>query len=80
MVEFEFGEAFGFEVMEGAGDFCGVEGRLLELLLTRVDVGERVLLFEGFNEEDGLLMFRDREAGGPTGTIREPNSTPIVTS
>lgn len=31
-------------------------------------------------EEVGLLMDRDREAGGPTGTIREPNSTPIVTS
>ena len=30
--------------------------------------------------EEGLLMFRDREAGGPTGTMREPNSTPIVTS
>ena len=30
--------------------------------------------------EEGLLMEREREAGGPTGTMREPNSTPIVTS
>jgi hypothetical protein len=28
----------------------------------------------------GLLMLSSREAGGPTGTMREPNSTPIVTS
>lgn len=28
----------------------------------------------------GLLMLRSREAGGPTGTMREPNSTPMVTS
>lgn len=28
----------------------------------------------------GLLMPRASEAGGPTGMIREPNSTPIVTS
>ena len=32
------------------------------------------------NEELGSLMLRDWEAGGPTGTIREPNSTPMVTS
>ena len=25
-------------------------------------------------------MLKAREAGGPTGTIREPNSTPMVTS
>ena len=30
--------------------------------------------------EVGLFILRAREAGGPTGTIREPNSTPIVTS
>ena len=36
------------------------------------DVGEEI--------EDGLLMERESEAGGPTGTIRDPNSTPIVTS
>ena len=35
---------------------------------------------EDWDWEDGLLMFRDREAGGPTGTMREPNSTPMVTS
>lgn len=28
----------------------------------------------------GLLMLYSREAGGPTGTMREPNSTPMVTS
>ena len=31
-------------------------------------------------DELGLLMPRAREAGGPTGTTREPNSTPMVTS
>lgn len=31
-------------------------------------------------DEVGLLILRAREAGGPTGTMREPNSTPIVTS
>ena len=31
-------------------------------------------------DEAGLLILRAREAGGPTGTMREPNSTPIVTS
>ena len=30
--------------------------------------------------EVGLLILRASEAGGPTGTMREPNSTPIVTS
>jgi hypothetical protein len=25
-------------------------------------------------------MLRERDAGGPTGTMREPNSTPMVTS
>ena len=29
---------------------------------------------------EGLLMLRDRDAGGPTETILEPNSTPMVTS
>lgn len=29
---------------------------------------------------DALLMLRARDAGGPTGTMRDPNSTPIVTS
>lgn len=28
----------------------------------------------------GLLMPREALAGGPTGTMREPNSTPMVTS
>lgn len=28
----------------------------------------------------GLLILRAYEAGGPTGTMRDPNSTPIVTS
>ena len=28
----------------------------------------------------GLLMLREREAGGPTLTMRDPNSTPMVTS
>jgi len=28
----------------------------------------------------GSLIPRDSDAGGPTGTMREPNSTPIVTS
>jgi hypothetical protein len=28
----------------------------------------------------GLFMLSSWEAGGPTGTMREPNSTPIVTS
>ena len=31
-------------------------------------------------DADGLLMLNESEAGGPTGTMREPNSTPIVTS
>lgn len=31
-------------------------------------------------EDVGLLILRAREAGGPTGTRREPNSTPMVTS
>jgi hypothetical protein len=29
---------------------------------------------------DGSLTLRANEAGGPTGTMRLPNSTPIVTS
>lgn len=29
---------------------------------------------------EGLLMESSRDAGGPTGTMREPNSTPMVTS
>jgi hypothetical protein len=32
---------------------------------------------EGF---EGLLMLSSRDAGGPTGTMRDPNSTPMVTS
>ena len=46
-------------------------------------VGELEELFEGnwsWVVEVGLFILRAREAGGPTGTIREPNSTPIVTS
>ena len=35
---------------------------------------------DGLRVEDGSLMFSASEAGGPTGTIREPNSTPMVTS
>ncbi len=34
----------------------------------------------GSGVEVGLLMPRASEAGGPTGTMREPNSTPMVTS
>ena len=50
----------------------GVEGALVLVgLLEGVGDFEVVL---------GLLMLREREAGGPTGTMREPNSTPIVTS
>jgi hypothetical protein len=30
--------------------------------------------------ETGLFILSCSEAGGPTGTIREPNSTPMVTS
>lgn len=55
------------EVMEGRGDFS-VEREVAE--------GEVGGLGFGF----GLLMPRAREAGGPTGTMREPNSTPMVTS
>lgn len=29
---------------------------------------------------EGLLILREYEAGGPTGTMRDPNSTPMVTS
>ena len=29
---------------------------------------------------DGSFTFSSNDAGGPTGTIRLPNSTPIVTS
>lgn len=29
---------------------------------------------------EGLLMLSEYEEGGPTGTMRDPNSTPIVTS
>lgn len=59
------------EVMEGADDFLkeGVG-----------DVWLEVEVFEGLLLESGLLMLRAREAGGPTGTMREPNSTPMVTS
>lgn len=35
---------------------------------------------EAVEVTEGLLMPRAREAGGPTGTMRDPNSTPIVTS
>jgi hypothetical protein len=35
--------------------------------------------WEGFDVE-GLLMPSSSDAGGPTGTMREPNSTPMVTS
>src|SRR5690242_6957248 len=34
----------------------------------------------GGEAADGLLMLRAWEAGGPTGTMRDPNSTPMVTS
>ena len=33
-----------------------------------------------FGAELGLLMLYSKLAGGPTGTMRLPNSTPIVTS
>lgn len=39
-----------------------------------VDEGEDVVF------DEGLLMPNARLAGGPTGTILEPNSTPMVTS
>jgi len=32
------------------------------------------------SSDAGLLMFNDNDAGGPTETILEPNSTPMVTS
>jgi len=57
------------EVMEGVGDFLVEEEVVVE-----GDVGLGVEL--GL----GLLIPRAREAGGPTGTMREPNSTPMVTS
>ena len=62
-------EAFG----EGFEGFCGGDVGVVveEGEVEDGDVGE---------VEEGLLMLRDREAGGPTGTIREPNSTPMVTS
>ena len=55
--------------MGAPGDFMDEVGDFVGEV---ADVGEVV--------EVGLLMDKDREAGGPTGTIREPNSTPIVTS
>lgn len=47
-----------------------------------VSVGAREGVGDGeaLGLELGLLMLREREAGGPTGTMREPNSTPMVTS
>jgi len=38
-----------------------------------------MLLAEGSLENEGLGL-GGRALGGPTGTIREPNSTPMVTS
>jgi len=63
-VPFTFEAALGLGFGVEFGDVGGFEGSA-EMLL---------------GDELGLLMPRAREAGGPTGTMREPNSTPIVTS
>lgn len=59
-------------VFEGAFDL----GLGLGFGVESEEVGEGL----GGSAEVGLLMPRAREAGGPTGTMRDPNSTPIVTS
>jgi hypothetical protein len=63
-------EAFGFEetAVSEVGDVDG--GDLGGWSVTRTEEGGAL----------GLERLRVSEAGGPTGTIREPNSTPIVTS
>ncbi|KAI7506306.1 hypothetical protein KC367_g119 [Hortaea werneckii] len=45
-----------------------------------VSAAADVILLGVVDEEEGLLMLYSRLAGGPTGTIREPNSTPILSS
>jgi hypothetical protein len=57
------------------GEGLGIEADILAALK-----GERGVSLEGVVEEEGLLIPRAREAGGPTLTIRLPNSTPMVTS
>ena len=42
--------------------------------------GGGVVVEEDEDDVAGLLMLYSRLAGGPTGTIRDPNSTPMVTS
>ena len=65
---------------------CGCDGVWLDpflppaALLPRRSLGEEVILLGVVDEEEGLLMLYSRLAGGPTGTMREPNSTPMVTS
>jgi hypothetical protein len=62
-------EARRFDAIEGVGDLAGEVGC------------DDVLVFaEGVRDWLGLLTESERDAGGPTGTMREPNSTPIVTS
>lgn len=61
------------------GGVCGLRGGLgrpvLELVVSS-SLGGLGL----FGSEASSSMPNSSEAGGPTGTIREPNSTPIVTS
>lgn len=71
----------------GAGRPEGFEGLLAPFVwfsfLDEV-VGEEGLLSEALAESwlgrFSVSIPRDRDAGGPTETMREPNSTPIVTS
>lgn len=55
----------------------GVEDSLVVVVAA---AGDMVVLSEDASAEAGSFIAREREAGGPTDMIREPNSTPIVTS
>ena len=60
----------GFEVCAGVDEGVDAVGALEGVSVTRSEDGEAL----GFEISRSLL------AGGPTGTILEPNSTPMVTS
>ena len=61
----------------GLEDFEGVV-----VQLEKGGGGEPLVLLgsEEMGGWEGSLMESERDAGGPTGTMREPNSTPMVTS
>lgn len=62
-----------------SGSFCACCCPALPLgLLFGASLGDCVM--GAASPPAGLFILYSRLAGGPTGTIREPNSTPIVTS